>query len=601
MNPETPKNENDNKVGLLPFAAIIICIYIFYKSVVLSINRSKLYLLLLILIPLILIAARNIYEHFNKMKIFAVLKSQWGLRENKTRNFDNISSLYKLYFENNHTNNQFCLDDQTWSDLNMDEIYSLIDSCKSTPGEHILYKLLRTTELTPDKLDKRNAIITFFENDPDAAIAIQYYLKNTGFQKSNSIVKFLWDDINISTAIKPFLDLMAILALGSIVSIFFINFKISILMMLIVLIVNTIIHIFIKTQIRNEISSITYLSKIINSSKNIVKIMGSNNCPEINEYCKELNELTDASLSIKRKLPDLSGSEAFDMSFDLVNIIFLIEERSFYSVIKNVKKLKPKLQQLYLSIGELDALICAASFRSGLKTYSVPEFSIPEVSNKHRELKLSDAVHPLVENAVPNSITVNGGGIIITGSNMSGKSTFLKTLGVNSVLAQTISTALCSEYQASFFKIITSISPSDNIIKGKSYYFGEAEAILRIIKEADSKVPVFCIIDEIFRGTNPIERISSAIEILNHLSSENVLTVVATHDIEITEYVSSDYKCYHFEEDANSNGLIFDYKIKNGVSTSTNAIKVLKILGYPENIIEGAMKRINIQKLHDTH
>ena len=592
MSLETPKNENDTKIGLLPFISIALCIYIFYESISLAVVKSKLYLLLLLLIPIILIVTRYVYGHFNKIKVYALLKAQWGLKENKDRNFENISSLYKLYFENKQENNQFCLDDQTWSDLNMNEIYSLIDSCKSTPGEHVLYKLLRTTELSTESLSNRNALITFFEKNLDTAIAIQYHLKNIGFQKLNSIVKFLWEDINISTAIKPFLDLMAILALGSIASIFFINIKISVLVMLIILIINTLMHIFVKTQIKNEISSITYLSKIINSSKNIIKIMESSSEAVICDYNNTLKELTDAASSIKRKLPNLSGSEAFDMSFDLINILFLIEERSFYSVIKDVKKIQTKLQQLYLYIGELDALICAASFRSSLKVYSIPEFN-----NEYKGLTLSDAVHPLVDNAVPNSITINGGGILITGSNMSGKSTFLKTLGVNSVLAQTLSTTLCSRYEAAFFKIVTSISPSDNIIKGKSYYFGEAEAILRIINEADNEVPVFCIIDEIFRGTNPLERISSAIEILNHLSSKNALAAVATHDIEITEYVNSDYKCYHFEEDANSNGLIFDYKIKNGVSTSTNAIKVLKILGYPENIIEGATRRIDKQSL----
>jgi len=178
---------------------------------------------------------------------------------------------------------------------------------------------------------------------------------------------------------------------------------------------------------------------------------------------------------------------------------------------------------------------------------------------------------------------------------MSGKSTFLRTIGVNVLFAQTICTVLAEKYEGSYFHIVTSISPGDNILGGKSYYMGEAEAILRIINSCGQKISCLCIIDEIFRGTNPIERISASIEILKYLSEHNALVIVATHDLEITEMVTEFYECYYFTEDVDEVGLKFDYLIKKGVSPTRNAIKLLKFLGYPEEIVQNAY--LNIEKV----
>ena len=101
---------------------------------------------------------------------------------------------------------------------------------------------------------------------------------------------------------------------------------------------------------------------------------------------------------------------------------------------------------------------------------------------------------------------------------MSGKTTFLKTIGVNAVLAQTINTCLAKEYQASFFQIKTLIGRKDNIIEGKSYYLDEISALLRIINALEKNLPCLCLLDEIFRGTNSVERISASAEVLLYLA-----------------------------------------------------------------------------------
>ena len=240
-----------------------------------------------------------------------------------------------------------------------------------------------------------------------------------------------------------------------------------------------------------------------------------------------------------------------------------------------------------MTIGEIDALLSVASYKNGLKSYSYPQFI-----DEGKYFQVKDIVHPLIEEAVANSVFMDNSGIVLTGSNMSGKSTFLRTIGVNAVLAQSIYLTTASFYKASFFKVMSSISPEDNIMGGKSYYFREAEALLRIIDEGAEDYPLLCIIDEIFRGTNPIERINASVEILNYLEKSNGLAIVATHDLELCEMVKEKFQMFYFCEDINEEGLSFDYKLKSGVCKTRNAVKLLKYLDYPEEIIESTNKRI---------
>ena len=113
---------------------------------------------------------------------------------------------------------------------------------------------------------------------------------------------------------------------------------------------------------------------------------------------------------------------------------------------------------------------------------------------------------------------------------------------------------------------------------------------MRIINSLENYIPTLCIIDEIFRGTNPVERIASSAAILNYINKADAITFVATHDKELTELLKENYDFYYFSEDVNESvGLSFDYKLKRGLVKSRNAIKLLKYVGYPEEIIGEAI------------
>jgi DNA mismatch repair ATPase MutS len=168
--------------------------------------------------------------------------------------------------------------------------------------------------------------------------------------------------------------------------------------------------------------------------------------------------------------------------------------------------------------------------------------------------------------------------VLLTGSNASGKSTFLKTIAINAILAQTINTCTAKKYEAGFFKVYTSMSLRDDLLKNDSYFMVEIKAIKRIIDEMNEDIPILCFVDEVLRGTNTIERISASSHILKYISGGNAFCFAATHDIELTNILEDVYSNYHFTEKVVEDDVIFNYKLNKGKATSKNAIKLLRLL-----------------------
>ena len=131
----------------------------------------------------------------------------------------------------------------------------------------------------------------------------------------------------------------------------------------------------------------------------------------------------------------------------------------------------------------------------------------------------------------------------------------------------------------------------DDLESNTSYYIAEIRSLKRIMDNISGTVPLLCMIDEVLRGTNTIERIAASTEILRHFSGGNCILMAATHDIELAEILKNLYDNYHFTEKYENNEIKFEYKLHPGKSTTHNAIKLLKVMGYPDRIIENAEDR----------
>ena len=216
-------------------------------------------------------------------------------------------------------------------------------------------------------------------------------------------------------------------------------------------------------------------------------------------------------VSFESKMAGNPGNLVYAV-FKFVKTLFLLEPLMFITSVKRINKYREDIGVIYNYVAEIDTMVAILSVRAGLVYYCKPVFYVENL-----QMDLTDMFHPLIYNCVPNSIyTRTDEGVLITGSNMSGKTTFIRSIAINALLAQTIYTTCTREYKAPLLKIKTSIRTSDDLGENKSYFQAEALSILDIINRSSGEEPVksLVIIDEIFRGTNTIERIAAAKSVL---------------------------------------------------------------------------------------
>lgn len=560
------------------FALAALCAYYFLVN---GYNRDVRFYYGIVLVVIFGAAGYYAKKKRDMIKTIKTLKERWPKQLEKKRYLKHVGSYFYKKCETQPMN---IIDDQTWEDLDMDEVYTLLDRNLTSAGEQMLYDILRRPEFSKDKLVRRDEVIQLFQNNNELRQEIQVDLNYAGRLENSDMIELLYSDMKVDMNKKLICNVMAVMPIAVLFLIPVLK-ELVIFLEIMVFLINSYMHMsYSKLKGKFSVMAMRYITEIINTAGSISKIKE----PLIKDYIEKLSQLFNKCKTIAKKTSGIGIPEGIDVLGDYVRIMFLSEERNYYGVISDISKLRQEIFELYGVVGEIDALISIASYREDIKRYTKPNFY-----DEPRKLDLKQVTHPLIEDAVANDLKLDSKGVLLTGSNMSGKSTFLRTMGVNAILAQTIYTVTAKEYNASFFNIVTSISPSDNIMSGKSYYLGEAEAMLRIIKACSVDTPVLCVIDEIFRGTNPTERISASSEILKYLSKNNAIAIVATHDLELTELLKEKYECFYFTEEVdNKEGLKFDYKIRKGVSPTRNALKLLRYLGYPESIVRAAEENI---------
>lgn len=245
---------------------------------------------------------------------------------------------------------------------------------------------------------------------------------------------------------------------------------------------------------------------------------------------------------------------------------------------------------------ELEALNSLATFAYLNPGYIWPEVQA-RVDDRHPlPLCARDLGHPLLreEAKVVNDFSMHAIGeiVIITGSNMAGKSTFLRTLGVNLCLAYTGAPVNASTFTTILFRIFTCIKISDSVTEGYSYFYAEVNrlrALLNELDRVDEARPLFFLIDEIFRGTNNRERRIGSEAYIEALAGRACLGLLSTHDLELVKLANllPQVQNYHFKEDVTNGQMVFDYILRSGPCPTTNALKIMQMQGLPIKTLHG--------------
>lgn len=531
---------------------------------------SKLFVIALISVVFIII-----YHLLTKnKKKLTMIRNEWETGEFIPLYFDfnSISS----YWSNRRRNskNYDGVDQLTWDDLGMNDVFKKLNYTQSTVGSEYLFNQLRDINLSEKQNDEE--LYRLIAKDQQLREEILLILSRLGKQNYTNTSSFIYDLKDNKIKYAYLYVIFSLLPVASIL-LMFISFKIGIASLLASLCINTFIYYRNKMKLENDLYSVGYVAAIINTGKCIANLRHPNLSIHIKDLKKSVQPIKKVITFNKiTSLGSGSGGE-FDVLFEYLRILFLLDFISYNNIIKTISTYQKEYSKVWTIIGKMDAAIAIAFYRKSMGTYCTPTFTDKE------ELFFENMAHPLIEKPVSNTSSL-GKCTLVTGSNASGKSTYIKAIAINAILAQTINTVIAESWTMKPSYIVTSMAIQDNVLNGDSYYIAEIKSLNRIIQLIEEGKPCISFIDEILKGTNTIERIAASAAIMEWLSLNSGMNVIASHDIELTEIAESMYANYHFRETIENGEVQFDYKLHSGPSMSRNAIKLLEMLRYPKSI-----------------
>lgn len=530
---------------------------------------------------IIAVSVKGYFSHKTNIKNFKLkLKNGYGSYPQKEYKPEQYANIAKYYLKHSAG---FQIDDITWNDLEMDRLFIMMNHTYSSAGEEYLYYTLRTPKMKPEELEQMNVLVKYFMEHEAERIQMQLMfaaLGKTGKFSLYDYIDYLGNLGERSNTKQYIVNALYILALCIIP---FTSLGIVILVALVCYNIGT--YFSEKSHIDPYITSFSYVMRLLRSVETLKTIK----IPEIDSLKDKLIEnrkqFRNFTKNAKIVMAESATGNPLDFIWDYIKMAFHLDIMKFNSMLSELKQKTGIVDEMVQAFGYLESTIAIGAFRASLPNYCIPSF------HQGKELKTEEVYHPYITDAVSNSIKVEMG-VLLTGSNASGKSTFLKTIALNSIMAQTVYTATALHFETSFFRLYSSMSLRDDLEGGESYYMVEIRSLKRILDAAREPLsePVLCFVDEVLRGTNTVERIAASTQILKSLARPEVLCFAATHDIELTKLLEKEYDNYHFTEDVVAGDVLFSYKLLEGSATTRNAIKLLGMIGYQEDIIAAATK-----------
>ncbi|HZK33696.1 MAG TPA: hypothetical protein VFD33_00110 [Bacillota bacterium] len=481
------------------------------------------------------------------------------------------------------------IDDITWDDLEMDSVYGRINNCSSFIGDQLLYSRLHCLpkdSLYGEEFDKK---VCFFSSNQREREGLQFLFSKLGKDKQSYYLPKAIEQLDrhkIPGAWKyRALQIALVLSFLPAIILRDINY---LYITLIVLVINIATYSIGKMKFESHLNLFRSILSLIATGRaitNTKKFAYEKEFGDFDQLVKPFKGLSFIMGLFQMKKDAALSGDMLSMLSDYLTGVFLLDFTLYNRIISSLRDKSAEFIDLYNGLGEIDMAIAVASFRESIPLYCTPIFT------KDHVLDLKEIYHPLIDDPVCNTVRIENNSII-TGSNASGKSTFIKATAINAIFAQSIYTCMGQEMVLPHGKVITSMAVRDDLMEGESYYIKEIKYLKRIIDDLSDDRLVICLIDEILRGTNTVERLAASSSVLSYLSSKNCIAIVASHDIELTQILGKLYDNYYFTEKMEQKDITFDYKIYEGVSSTRNAIKLLEYIGFPGQITKNAEKMV---------
>lgn len=519
------------------------------------------------------------------------LRSEWGIYTRDEEEYsDKLWRNIRFYHDQNKP--EYPVDEITWNDLSMDTVFCNMNHTRTSAGEEYLYHILRSPVFEEEELVKREKVIQSIAEHETLREEFELALYDIGKTDAISVYEYLSETKKI-TAISLWKHVLAAVALVLSVILLFFTSTEAIFLLFFVMGVNGYYYYKEKGSLIKTVALFEFILGTLRQCQDISRIA----IPGCEEYFGRLKELADKFWKFSRFHILVSGGNTmsgsiFDSLFDYVRILSHVDLIKLSTMAKEVRKYEKELLEIYDIIGFLDSMLAIASYRHRVGEYCIPKLTNAECGDGVQHMEIRGLYHPLLAKPVKNDVKTEAC-MLLTGSNASGKSTFIKSVAINALFAQTIHTVLADEYKACFYRIYSSMALRDDILSSESYFIVEIKSLKRIFaKIEESEIPVLCFVDEILRGTNTVERVAASSELLRAISEKNAMCFAATHDIELTYLLEKYYANYHFTEHIKEDDILFDYLLKEGRADSRNAIRLLSMVGFEEKLVQNSRRRV---------
>ena len=564
------KENYEKKVNILSSLRMIIFIIMLLSFILkyyyLEFFFTYIFIITLIIFIILVIIHDKYYKLYNYYNRYVEIINEYIKRTNgEWKNFKDTGEEYL-----NKTNNYL-------SDLDIlgnNSLYQLLNISKTLGGKRKLIK--RFNNIKQENIEYEQEAIKELANNINFCIDYQVNLS-----------KYDNQNIDLSTNFKELTKEVKISKIDLILGIILTSISISTLLLSLINIIN--INYFYLVFIINFLINYFYSyihSKEYKKQETITKHYG--NLHNLFKSIMNTNFTSKKLLNIKNNITTnymlISKLEQFENLNNLrnnlisnfifngianLNIYVIYYFNNFLN--NNLSNLKNNIED----IEELEAMISIAGI--GIIKENI---TIPNLSDKV-EISFKNIHHPLLDEkkCITNDFETKNGVNIITGSNMGGKTSFLRTIGINIILMNAGGFVCASNFTSNYFKIFTSMRINDDIEAGISTFYGELLRIKDIVENID-KENILVLIDEIFKGTNYQDRIYGAEEVIKKLNTKKTITLLTTHDFELCDM--NNIKNYHVKEYYEGEKIYFDYKIREGKCNSTNAKYLMKKL----NIID---------------
>lgn len=470
------------------------------------------------------------------------------------------------------------VDGQTWHDLDLYRVFDQLNYTQSSIGAEALYQKMRLIKFQPEA--SLQELEDFFDHHPDLRLEVQVVMNQLG-KKNHNMARSIVANPGKQDS-KIYLSLYIFLACLPVFSLFFLPFfKIQAMMVLVASATFNIIF----SSIRNwsnkmRLDRVSYLVRIFASTAKLSHLA----IPK-QEALKQAVQPFKKTKVISGILQSPTGSSDMEIILIYLNFLFLIPQIAQVYIYQQVRIHQKEAQEAINLLGELEVAISLLRHKRDVDLVCHPSFK------KEGGIKGKGIYHPLLTDPVANDVRFEKN-MVISGDNASGKSTYLKMVAINCILAQGLGFAYGESLELSYGHVMTSMDVSDDIEVGDSYFITESKTILRMIESLEKSGFHYFFIDELFKGTNTIERIGSGLGIVRWLSRHDCLYMISSHDIELVAASGAVNDNYHFDSRYVDGEIVFDYQIKQGAAVTKNAVNTLKSLHFPSEITQTSQELI---------